>query len=47
MFALPPQVSKTLHEHISKFCQVTLESLAYAGTGDVLKVRIGYGINSV
>ena len=33
------QVSKTLNEHISKFCQVTLESLAYAGTGDVLKVQ--------
>lgn len=33
------QVSKTLNEHISSFCQVTLESLAYAGTGDVLKVQ--------
>mmetsp|Transcript_31070 Transcript_31070/g.68978 ORF Transcript_31070/g.68978 Transcript_31070/m.68978 type:complete len:901 (-) Transcript_31070:581-3283(-) len=33
------EVSKTLNEHISKFCQVTLESLAYAGTGDVLKVQ--------
>ena len=32
-------MSKTLNEHISKFCQVTLESLAYAGTGDVLKVQ--------
>ena len=32
-------MSKTLNEHISSFCQVTLESLAYAGTGDVLKVQ--------
>lgn len=33
------EVSKTLNEHISSFCQVTLESLAYAGTGDVLKIQ--------
>eukprot|EP00798_Chlamydomonas_sp_ICE-L_P009842 gene9842-7728_t len=33
------EVCKTLDEHISKFCQVTLMSLAYAGTGDVLKVQ--------
>mmetsp|Transcript_17190 Transcript_17190/g.44108 ORF Transcript_17190/g.44108 Transcript_17190/m.44108 type:complete len:912 (-) Transcript_17190:167-2902(-) len=33
------EVAKTLHECISKFCQVTLTSLAYAGTGDVLKVQ--------
>lgn len=37
--SIPLQVSKTLNDHISKFCQVTLESLAYAGTGDVLKVQ--------
>ena len=33
------EVAKTLADPISKFCQVTLESLAYAGTGDVLKVQ--------
>ncbi|KAG1670671.1 hypothetical protein FOA52_010946 [Chlamydomonas sp. UWO 241] len=33
------EVAKTLNETISQFCQVTLESLAYAGTGDVLKVQ--------
>mmetsp|Transcript_18831 Transcript_18831/g.52512 ORF Transcript_18831/g.52512 Transcript_18831/m.52512 type:complete len:900 (-) Transcript_18831:154-2853(-) len=33
------EVAKTLNETISKFCQVTLTSLAYAGTGDVLKVQ--------
>jgi len=33
------EVSKTFNECISKFCQVTLISLAYAGTGDVLKVQ--------
>jgi len=32
------EVAKTLHEKISKFCQVTLDSCAYAGTGNVLKV---------
>ena len=32
-------MAKTLADPISKFCQVTLESLAYAGTGDVLKVQ--------
>ena len=31
-------MSKTLNETISKYCQVTLISCAYAGTGDVLKV---------
>jgi hypothetical protein len=34
------EVAKTLHEKISKFCQVTLDSCAYAGTGNVLKVLI-------
>uniref|UniRef100_A0A061RYU3 26S proteasome non-ATPase regulatory subunit 2 homolog n=1 Tax=Tetraselmis sp. GSL018 TaxID=582737 RepID=A0A061RYU3_9CHLO len=33
------EVAKTLNERISQFCQVTLTSLAYAGTGDVLKVQ--------
>lgn len=33
------QIAKTLHEHVSKYCQVVLDSLAYAGTGDVLKVQ--------
>lgn len=33
------QVAKTLNERISQYAQVTLESLAYAGTGDVLKVQ--------
>lgn len=33
------QVSKTLNERISRFAQVVLESCAYAGTGNVLKVR--------
>ena len=33
------QIAKTLSERISKFCQVTLDSCAYAGTGNVLKVQ--------
>ncbi|KAH8965711.1 hypothetical protein BDL97_04G130400 [Sphagnum fallax] len=33
------EVAKTLHEKISQFCQVTLDSCAYAGTGNVLKVQ--------
>ncbi len=33
------QVTKTLNERISGYCQVTLETMAYAGTGDVLKVQ--------
>ena len=33
------EVSKTFNSNISKFCQVTLEVCAYAGTGDVLKVQ--------
>lgn len=32
------EVSKTFHEKIRKYCDLTLLSLAYAGTGDVLKV---------
>ncbi|KAL6008278.1 hypothetical protein ACLOJK_033784 [Asimina triloba] len=31
------EVSKTFHEKIRKYCDMTLLSLAYAGTGDVLK----------
>jgi len=33
------QVAKTVNERISKYAQVTLESCAYAGTGNVLKVQ--------
>eukprot|EP00878_Enallax_costatus_P009276 GHUV01009695.1.p1 GENE.GHUV01009695.1~~GHUV01009695.1.p1 ORF type:complete len:780 (+),score=173.65 GHUV01009695.1:1347-3686(+) len=33
------EIAKTLHEQVSKYCQVVLDSLAYAGTGDVLKVQ--------
>ncbi|KAK1326758.1 26S proteasome non-ATPase regulatory subunit 2 1A [Acorus calamus] len=38
------EVSKTFNEKIRKFCDVTLLSLAYAGTGNVLKVQklLGY-----
>lgn len=32
-------MASTLHPHISKYCSVTLETCAYAGTGDVLKVQ--------
>lgn len=32
------EVSKTFNEKIKKYCDVTLMSLAYAGTGNVLKV---------
>lgn len=34
-----PQVSKTLHEHVSKFAQTLLQACAYAGTGNVLVVQ--------
>lgn len=33
------QVVKTLNERISGYCQVTLETMAYSGTGDVLKIQ--------
>lgn len=33
------EVSKTFNERISRYCQVVLESCAYAGTGNVLKVQ--------
>lgn len=33
------QVAKTVNERISRYAQVTLESCAYAGTGNVLKVQ--------
>ncbi|DBB00701.1 TPA: hypothetical protein ACH3X3_002371 [Trebouxia sp. C0006] len=33
------EVAKTVNERISKYAQVTLESCAYAGTGNVLKVQ--------
>jgi 26S proteasome regulatory subunit N1 len=32
------EVSKTFDEKIRNYCDVTLMSLAYAGTGNVLKV---------
>ena len=32
-------MTKTLNERITRYCQVTLESMAYAGTGDVLKLQ--------
>lgn len=32
------EVAKTFNEKISKYCLVTLDSCAYAGTGNVLKV---------
>lgn len=31
------EVSKTFNKKIKKYCDVTLMSLAYAGTGNVLK----------
>ncbi len=33
------QVAKTVNPRISEFAQVVLESCAYAGTGDVLKIQ--------
>lgn len=33
------QVAKTVDEHISAYAQVTLETVAYANSGDVLKVQ--------
>ncbi|XP_010918461.1 26S proteasome non-ATPase regulatory subunit 2 homolog A [Elaeis guineensis] len=38
------EVSKTFNEKIRKYCDVTLLSLAYAGTGNVLKVQKLLGI---
>ena len=32
------EVAKTLNEKVSKYCLVTIETCAYAGTGNVLKV---------
>ncbi|TVU07734.1 hypothetical protein EJB05_41103 [Eragrostis curvula] len=40
------EVSKTFDEKIRKYCDVTLMSLAYAGTGNVLKVQNLLGICS-
>ncbi|KAF3321913.1 26S proteasome non-ATPase regulatory subunit 2 A-like protein [Carex littledalei] len=40
------EVSKTFNEKIKKYCDVTLMSLAYAGTGNVLKVQKLLGICS-
>ncbi|RZC86510.1 hypothetical protein C5167_030588 [Papaver somniferum] len=33
------EVSKTFHEKIKKYCDMTLLSCAYAGTGNVLKIQ--------
>mmetsp|Transcript_16474 Transcript_16474/g.49335 ORF Transcript_16474/g.49335 Transcript_16474/m.49335 type:complete len:898 (+) Transcript_16474:187-2880(+) len=33
------EVAKTFSEHISQYTAVVIESLAYAGTGDVLKIQ--------
>jgi 26S proteasome regulatory subunit N1 len=33
------QIVKTLTEHVSKYAQIVLDSCAYAGTGNVLKVQ--------
>ena len=41
------EVAKTLNEKISKYCLVTLETCAYAGTGNVLKVFIPLSSKSV
>ena len=32
-------MAKTLNERISKYGQVVLQTLAYAGTGDVLQIQ--------
>jgi 26S proteasome regulatory subunit N1 len=40
------EVAKTFDEKIRKYCDVTLMSLAYAGTGNVLKVQKLLGICS-
>ena len=34
------EVSKTFNEKIRKYCDMTLLSCAYAGTGNVLKVQL-------
>lgn len=33
------QITKTLTEQVSKYAQIVLDSCAYAGTGNVLKVQ--------
>lgn len=33
------QITKTLGEQVSKYAQVVLDSAAYAGTGNVLKIQ--------
>ncbi|XP_031476397.1 26S proteasome non-ATPase regulatory subunit 2 homolog A-like [Nymphaea colorata] len=40
------EVAKTLNERISRYCQVTLMSCAFAGTGNVLKVQSLLGLCS-
>lgn len=35
----PTQITKTLTEQVSKYAQVVLDSAAYAGSGNVLKVQ--------
>lgn len=36
---LHAQVVKTLNGHMASYCSVVLETCAYAGTGDVLKIQ--------
>lgn len=36
------EVSKTFNDKIRKYCDMTLLSCAYAGTGNVLKVSISF-----
>lgn len=39
------EVSKTFNEKIKKYCDVTLMSLAYAGTGNVLQaLKLSFAI---
>jgi hypothetical protein len=39
LLLLSQQITKTLTEQVSKYAQVVLDSCAYAGTGNVLKVQ--------
>ena len=38
------QVAKTLSERISRYAQIVLTTLAYAGTGDVLQIQSLLGV---
>jgi hypothetical protein len=41
------EVAKTLNEKISKYCLVTIETCAYAGTGNVLKVALLFSFSII